>query len=1148
MAISRIASGSAQATSASLSATPSVGDRIVDFAHRDGSNTAPSLASGFATIENGGSNTNGLRASSKASAGTETSTGTCANATSVGGVAYRGLDPQVPFGAIDQTGGTGTSLTFPSLTLQVGDGSSWVAACGAHRSATNVNANAPSLTLVSGVADFGINDSNGGVSSYAGGNQTVNASSGWRTAVVELVAQQSTAVPSQLIQSSATYSNLDTETGNDFICSLHAASGANNSIVVFVNYEAPAGGVTRALTISGIGGSVTATAVAGPVTGNGVITAGYLIEGVASGVTALRFHFTDNGSPVQVNSFHATYGEYSGVATSSALRAANANASAGGGAGPTLALQPGNLSVTAGDVVVVFALSNGWGASLRGATVTGWRAAPGYHLLHADRDIGIATMVGVASATGTINPAIYCADSATDTFACLAIVLKGSPGSGTPGASTRVLTSTHTYFAQAGTALMSAPINGDAQVILGAHGNGLVAITSANGSGAGAYTVNAPTGNRPQCVYAAGLTQDSTNLATLTLSPTNAGWQCVIYDLVGIDPTTPFDQVASANSTGSFTGPGDINTGSVTPTNPGAVVLTALRVTGGPIDSMSGPAGVVYDAPYYTGQTDSSVMDLGEGYAHVTNAPASSLTFLWHSASTPDWDWSAFVFNAAAGGGGAVTGTGSAALSPIAAAATGLVTFLAVGSVALSPLGVAGSGQEKFTCSGSAALSPLSVTCSGSETFSGGATAAALPVASSGSGAEAFAGSSSAALSSVACSGAGTAGSVVAGTCSCALSPIGSSGNGLEVVAGAGSAACSPVGGSGSGAETFAGPAAVVLAPLTTSSSGTEAFAGAGVASCSPVAPSSAGQEAFMGGATVACSPTSASGTGTTGNAFNGAASCALASLGVTGAGAEAFTGPASTSCGPLSASGAGSEEFAASGSAALQAVAPSGSGAEGQVVTGAGAAALSPVVPSGAATEVFAGAAGAQLSAVVCAAAGANVLAITGTATCALSPAGADGAGDIAGTVFGACSASVAPLSCAGVGNTWLPPAGPTRRASLRAHYRKAALSGHHRKAALMALDSIIASFELQPGKRTDFDFDARPWLTDDALLTSFALAQDTGDPVIYEAPIIVGGKDVKLWASRPSDAAPGVYRVAVDIADDQGRTARAYFQMRVR
>ena len=120
--------------------------------------------------------------------------------------------------------------------------------------------------------------------------------------------------------------------------------------------------------------------------------------------------------------------------------------------------------------------------------------------------------------------------------------------------------------------------------------------------------------------------------------------------------------------------------------------------------------------------------------------------------------------------------------------------------------------------------------------------------------------------------------------------------------------------------------------------------------------------------------------------------------------------------------------------------------------------------------------------------------------------------------------------------------PAVDTRRSTLRYHPRKG---------KLMATSGTVlfAAFDIVRGKRIDFDVDARAWLTGTARLASdgFVIEQAAGDPVVYEAPLIYDGRDVKLWATVAEDATPGAYRVEVDIADDQGRTTRQAFQMRV-
>jgi hypothetical protein len=296
--------------------------------------------------------------------------------------------------------------------------------------------------------------------------------------------------------------------------------------------------------------------------------------------------------------------------------------------------------------VIAFAVSNAWGASMFGAVVNGWRSMPGFCLLAADRVIGVAIMAGIQASAGAVNPSFYLSDGATtpDNFAVLAVALKTSAGAGTPGTGPRVVGITHTQVPQQPSSVLSAPINGNLQVMLGAHGGGLVSVTSVVGTNGDTYALNAPAGNNPQIAYDANASADETNAVTVTTS-TAAGWPILIYDLAGMD-TSPFDLQATAS--GGSTGAGNIASApNITPSTAGGVVIGAIRLTGPP-DSMSSPTDVIFDSIYYTNETDGSTMDIGEGYGHVSNVPASAQNWTWHNTvATPDWDASAFAFKAA---------------------------------------------------------------------------------------------------------------------------------------------------------------------------------------------------------------------------------------------------------------------------------------------------------------------------------------------------------------------------------------------------------------------------------------------------------------------------------------------------------------------
>lgn len=186
MSISRVTQASAQAATVAIS-TPNAGDLILVFAHRDGSTSPPTLPSGYTTIDGPtGANTNSARTAYRISDGTETSVPTFTNATSIAVVVLRGWGA---IGAFLQSGGNSATMSYGGLTLQDGSGRSWIVGFGGHRTATNVGTNAPTgLTTESSATDVAVFDSEGGKSSWSTQTAGVNATSGYRTETVEIMA------------------------------------------------------------------------------------------------------------------------------------------------------------------------------------------------------------------------------------------------------------------------------------------------------------------------------------------------------------------------------------------------------------------------------------------------------------------------------------------------------------------------------------------------------------------------------------------------------------------------------------------------------------------------------------------------------------------------------------------------------------------------------------------------------------------------------------------------------------------------------------------------------------------------------------------------------------------------------------------------
>jgi hypothetical protein len=179
-------------TSASLPSGWQAGDLAIVLAYRDGSTTAPSLPSGWTNIISGGANTNSQRVGYRVLQAGDTGTGTWTNATSVVCLVYRGQHATTPIGASAQTGASSTTVTYPALTLEVTDGTSWVVGLAGHRSIDTALETPPTgmvnrANVVDSTDEASGHDTNGGVTSWSATSVSVGGtSSGWRAATVEV--------------------------------------------------------------------------------------------------------------------------------------------------------------------------------------------------------------------------------------------------------------------------------------------------------------------------------------------------------------------------------------------------------------------------------------------------------------------------------------------------------------------------------------------------------------------------------------------------------------------------------------------------------------------------------------------------------------------------------------------------------------------------------------------------------------------------------------------------------------------------------------------------------------------------------------------------------------------------------------------------
>jgi hypothetical protein len=219
--------GSATGTNTATLPSHAAGDLIIVGAFRDGSATPPTVPSSqnWLTRQSTGSNTcSGVLVCKIAVSAAET-VGTFTNATSIVALVYRPAAGEfLRLGASGTNGGASTSVNYPAITLEDGDGSSWVGGIAGHRSTnTTVGSTAPTgMTNIGEVNDatdeLGFHDTNGGVSSWSSQNASVGGtSSGWRSFVFEIIEGRVTLNPNDK-EATASLSNANltqTSTGDN---------------------------------------------------------------------------------------------------------------------------------------------------------------------------------------------------------------------------------------------------------------------------------------------------------------------------------------------------------------------------------------------------------------------------------------------------------------------------------------------------------------------------------------------------------------------------------------------------------------------------------------------------------------------------------------------------------------------------------------------------------------------------------------------------------------------------------------------------------------------------------------------------------------------------------------------------------------------
>ena len=136
----------------------------------------------------------------------------------------------------------------------------------------------------------------------------------------------------------------------------------------------------------------------------------------------------------------------------------------------------------------------------------------------------------------------------------------------------------------------------------------------------------------PQVWYAANAAPGSDLTISFNVA-NNTGIIVMAWDIAGAS-TAPFDKFTEATGAQATAGADITSAPVITPSTAHGLVFGLVNQYTGPPTSMIG-AGYVADHVYYTGNTDGSLMDMGDGTAHIYNSDTSQLSFGWHQTNHP---------------------------------------------------------------------------------------------------------------------------------------------------------------------------------------------------------------------------------------------------------------------------------------------------------------------------------------------------------------------------------------------------------------------------------------------------------------------------------------------------------------------------------
>jgi len=434
-----------------------------------------------------------------------------------------------------------------------------------------------------------------------------------------------------------------------YTCPLPSASLANDFIVVSVFFQ---GGTGQTLTLKDNASNSYSQDVTNTSAG-GNIQSIYHLANAGAGITYVRGSFSGGAATGFVNIIVT---EWNNVATSSPLDVAHCNS------GSSSSVTAGSASIgTANDLLIQPVFSDDHKSV--SSFAAGSQSNITWRLGATDLIDGAGLQYGVYSATGSFNPTFT--QGTSHSFAsCFAAFKTASSGSSPSG--NRPLMISHAQIPPgAGTTpfKMQVPFSGNLQVI--SFLGGFETITSISSTPSCTWLSTGPEhnsaspNNYTQIYYAMNCTGNAVAI-NINLNGSADGDTLMTYDITGPNAWT-FDTDSGGEDANEN---GDIPnfttcSGCDTPTTSTGVVFANFGQDQCTATGVTAPAGAVFDAANYTGNSLSGPQDVDEnnGWLHLFyNSSPGAITATWADdcpTLTPESYWAGRVasFKTSAGSG-----------------------------------------------------------------------------------------------------------------------------------------------------------------------------------------------------------------------------------------------------------------------------------------------------------------------------------------------------------------------------------------------------------------------------------------------------------------------------------------------------------------